>query len=89
MARHERVIPHDVVVDGRPTVMRLRPSTAARLYPGATPRHRAEVAPQSIEPEPAPRPVDSRLEELGGGWWGLPDGRRIRGREAAEAALAE
>lgn len=35
--------------------------------------------------EGTPKP---RLEKLGGGWYRLPDGRKVQGREKAEAEAA-
>ncbi|MDZ7732207.1 MAG: hypothetical protein U5R31_03065 [Acidimicrobiia bacterium] len=51
-----------------------------------------------VQPVDDPEPVEGDEEDetetvgltpLGGGWYELPDGERVRGREAAEAALAE
>lgn len=64
---------------------------------GPTTRHAdgsvtQEAWPDSVdatEPEVAEPAMDGRITPLGGGWFALPGGRRIRGREAAEKALAE
>ncbi|MCZ8518879.1 hypothetical protein [Paenibacillus caseinilyticus] len=33
--------------------------------------------------------LDPRLQHVGGGWYDLPNGERVRGKEAAAKALAE
>lgn len=33
-------------------------------------------------------PEDLPIKHVGGGWWELPDGRRVKGKEAALAAIA-
>lgn len=40
-------------------------------------------APDITPPAKAAEPTS-----VGGGWWELPDGTRVRGREAAETAMA-
>lgn len=42
-----------------------------------------------LEPEPAypEHPVSQRIESLGGGWYGLPNGARVRGFDAAVEAF--
>lgn len=45
-------------------------------------------------PEPAPEPVDAPAEEeyprdVGGGWFQLPDGRKVQGEVAAREAMTE
>lgn len=90
----ERVERYLVPTDHGHTILKLRPSTAAR-YPGA--RRLDGSAPPTVqtmarpEPEPpAPVPVPTgALTHLGGGWYLLPDGRRIRGRAQAEDALRD
>jgi len=43
--------------------------------------------PPSIEPDPNPDEEENGgIVHTGGGWYDLPDGRRIRGKEAALAA---
>lgn len=61
----------------------LDPGAAAAPVPAGprpTPAPASDVA-------QAPPPVTEEVTPVGGGWYELPDGRRVRGREAALGAL--
>ncbi len=88
----ERLERYEVTVGAHRTVMKLHPSTAEQLYPGARPLDRARVAPVPVAPTPEPVvPVSvpagtGAMKPLGGGWYLLSDGSRVRGLEAAREA---
>lgn len=70
--------------------------SAVRLPDGALARSRAEyeasLAPAKPEPEPQakpePEPLDVSAYHKGGGYYELPDGQKVRGEDAARAALS-
>lgn len=89
VAAREPLARYEVEIGGRRTVMKLRPSNAQSRYPGARPLDKMRRPPTAPAPTPSTSPVPpARIEPLGGGWWRLTDGTRIRGREAAVEAQA-
>lgn len=47
----------------------------------------AEPLPPEPIPEPIPEPAEQTPRHVGGGWYELPDGTRIKGKEGALKAL--
>ena len=80
-----------------PVIRRFRCKIYKRRFsPGETYRHEsaermdylASFDPPYIAWPPKPEPeVAGEPRHVGGGWYELPDGRRVRGRDAAVAAL--
>lgn len=91
--RHEPLARYEVFVNGYRTTVKVRPSRVAALYPDARPLDKAMPSPAVVKvapvvPEPAPAGAGA-VRPLGGGWYQLSNGERVRGLEAARAAQAE
>lgn len=49
----------------------------------------AGVIGKEVDPDSQTSELDERLHHVGGGYYELPNGEKVRGREAAAAALAK